>query len=585
MASLPSRVAGVLGDTSLSRFDALIIGSGAGGGMAARVLAAVGGKKVLVLEAGPNYFLGLDDPAPGMPKPLFSNDEIKMSIRGLIRHDPFLEPRTFRSNDSQVAVAHPDVNVLPKTVGGASVHSDVKFPRFNAVDFYMASELQAKGLQYPDTNFADWPLTYEELEPYYNDCEEVIGIQGSKGSDPFESPRSKEFPMPPGVSMYVSEILNQGARAKGYYPFAYPGAHNSRPYRGRPPCNDCGFCSGYGCPNNSKGSAAVTTLREALLSGNCQVRFNCQAVRLLHNNGTHVTGVEYIDPDGKAQTASADVYILAASPIESARLCLLSDNSAGLGNSSGMVGRNLMFHTQHYSVGIYPQRLHGERGKSVTHGMSDFRGVKPGGAEIDPNLRLGGVIEFGTNSEAITAAKNNLQALAFLQLQGRAISLKQMLVNSPFLAHLAAMIMQAEDAPRLNNRIDLDPTVKDVFGRPAARITYSLGSLENEARAFYVPKMLEIHRAAGAQYGFTAPIESPPNSRHIMGTMRMGHNPAASVCDAFGKLHDVDNLYNMDGGVFVTGSGYNPLLTINALAERAAANLIFPGNPERVLGH
>lgn len=585
MANLPSRIPGILGDTSLDRFDVLIIGSGAGGAMAARVLAAVGGKKVLILEAGPCYFVGLDDPAPGMPKPLFSNDEIKMSVRGLIRHDPFLEPRTFRSNAGQTATIHPDVNVLPKTVGGAGVHSDVKFPRFTAVDFRMASELRAKGREHPDTSFADWPLSYEEIEPFYEDCEVVTGVQGAKDSDPFESPRRRDFPMPPGVPMYVSEVLSQGARAQGYSPFPFPGAHNSRPYRGRPPCNDCGFCSGYGCPNNSKGSPAVTTLRDALLSGNCQVRYDCQVLRLQHRDGRQVTGVEYMDAEGQLRQAVADQYILAASPIESARLCLLSDlGGPGLGNSSGMVGRNLTFHWQLYSVGIYPQRFHGERGRSVTHGMSDFRGTKAGGAELDPALRLGGVIEFGTNSEAISSAKNNLQALAFLQLQGRAVSLKGMLVNSPFLAHLGAMIMQAEDAPRLTNRIDLDPTVRDVFGLPVPRVTYALGSLESDAWRFYAPKMLEIHRSAGAQYAFTAPIESPPNSRHIMGTLRMGHDPETSVCDAFGKFHDVDNLYGMDGGVFVTSSGYNPLLTIHALAERAAGNMLHPGAAERVIG-
>ena len=586
MANLPSRVPGVLGNTSLSSFDVVIIGSGAGGGMAARTLALVGGKKVLVLEHGNNYFVGLDDPAPNMPVPLFSNDEIKLSVRNIIDQDPFLEPRSYRERSSANATFNADVNTLPKTVGGAAVHADMKYPRFNTVDFRIASELQAKSVTYANSNFADWPLSYDELEPFYTEAERVTGVQGERGSDPFASTRNSDYLMPPGVPMYVAQVLSDGARAKGYHPFPYPSAVNSRPYRGRPACVDCGFCSGYGCPNNSKCSPAVTSLRDALLSGNCQLRFNCHVTRLLHSAGTHVTGVEYVDGNGSLQQVVADQFIVAASAIESARLCLASDLvGSGLGNSSGMLGRNLMFHSQNLCIGIYRQRLHGERGRSVTHGISDMRGVMPGGESIDPSMPLGGVLELGTNSEAITAALNNLQAVNFARLQGIPITLKKLLVGSPFLAHLAVLIQQAEDAPYLTNQIDLDPQLKDVFGQPVPRITYARGALEQATRTFYGPKMLDIHKAAGAQYGFLAPVDSPSASRHVMGTLRMGTDPASSVCDAFGKFHDVDNLYCMDGGVFVSSSGYNPTLTIITLALRAAANIASPGAPERVLGH
>lgn len=585
MAALPSAVPGVLGNTSLSQFDVIIIGSGAGASMAARTLTVVGGKKVLVLESGPNYFRGLDDPAPHMPVPLFSNDELKLSERRFIGQDPFLEPRTFRQRASDFAGFLDDVNTLPRTVGGAAVHADMKYPRLNAVDFRLASELESHGLTFPDTNFSDWPVTYDELEPFYTEAERLTGVQGARGSDPFESRRSTEFLMPPGVPMYVAQVLGEASTATGYHPFPFPTAVTSRPYAGRPPCVDCGFCSGYGCPNNSKSSPAVTTLREALLTGNCQLRFNTMVTRLRHEDGRHVTAVEYVDGDGAAQQATADQFILAASAIESARLCLLSDLSGpGLGNASGMVGRNLMFHYQTIGVGIFKQRFHGERGRSVTHGISDFRGVLPGGEAIDPAKKLGGIIEFGADSEAITGAKSALQALDFARLLRLDITLKQLLVNSPFHARIGALQIQAEDAPQMTNQIDLDPRLRDVFGSPVPRITYLNSSFEKDARTFYSPKLLDILKAAGAQFGFIAPADSPPVSRHIMGTLRMGNDPATSVCDRFGKFHDVDNLYCMDGGVFVTSSGYNPTLTIITLALRAAAQLVSPASPERVLG-
>lgn len=582
MASvLPSRVPGVLGNTSLDQFDAVIIGSGAGGAAAARVLAVVGGWRVLVLEHGPNYFLGLDDPAPDMPRPLFSNDELKLSIRGVVAQDPLLEPRTFRTDDSSPARYHPDVNTMPKTVGGAAVHADMKYPRFNRVDFRMASELESKGVRYDGAAFADWPISYDELEPFYQEAERLSGVQGLAGSDPFASPRSAEYPMPPGLPMYVASVLSEGARSLGYHPFPYPGAHNSRFYRGRPPCNDCGFCSGYGCPNNSKGSPAVTTLREALLTGRCQVRYNAHATRLLHDGNGRVTSVEYIDDDGRTQRATGTVFLLAASAIESARLCLLSD----LGNENGLVGRFLMFHAQTLGVGFYRQRLHGERGRSVTHGISDLRGVRPGGDEIDPNVPLGGIVEFGTNSEAISGALSALQAFELARLQNiPGLTLPKLIRANIFQGHIAVAIQQGEDAPYFHNRVDLDPQLKDVFGQPVPRITYRTGALERAARLFYGPKLVELHRAAGAEYGFLAPADNPPQTRHVLGTLRMGTRPEASVCDAWQRFHSVENLFAVDGSVFVTSSGYNPTLTIIALALRAAAKLVSPASPERVLG-
>lgn len=578
--SLPSKVPGILGNTSLSQFDVIIIGSGAGGSMAARTLTVVGGKKVLILESGPNYFVGLDDPAPNMPVPLFSNDEIKLSVRNIIDQDPFLEPRTYRTSPNVDAFFNENVNTLPRNVGGAAVHADMKYPRFNVVDFQIATQLQQNGISYPATNFSDWPVTYDELEPFYTEAERLTGVQGKQGVNPFESHRSADYLMPPGVPMYVAEVLSAGVTAQGYTPFAYPTGVTSRPYRGRPPCVDCGFCSGYGCPNNSKSSPAVTTLREALLTGNCQLRYHCMVIQLINDGGTHVTGVEYVDPDGNRQQATADQFIVAASPIESARLCLLSQ----LGNSSNAVGRNLMFHFQTISVGIFNQRFHGERGRSVTHGFADFRGVMPAGEAIDPTKKLGGIIEFGTDSEAITAAKNNLEALAFGQGSGVKITLKQLLINSPFLARIGAMTMQAEDAPQLTNQIDLDPQLVDVYGSPVPRITYANSRYELDARTFYSPLLINILKSAGAQYGFIAPADSPSQSAHVMGTLRMGSDPTSSVCDAFGRFHDVDNLYCMDGSVFPSSAGYNPTLTIITLALRAAGNIVAPGNAQRVIG-
>jgi gluconate 2-dehydrogenase alpha chain len=578
----------VLGNRRLGRFDVCIIGSGAGGGTAAHVLAA-GGKNVLVLEAGPLTYQHLDDPKR-QPIALHSNDELKYSVRSFIEPQSELEPRTFRANAGDAARVLRDVNVLPKLVGGAFVHADVKIPRFTAVDFRLKSAMEellaaTPGLAVPgfgadagSASFADWPFGYAELEPFYVEMEQLYGAQGAE-DNPYASPRSRPYPMPPGVGMYFALKLAAGCAATSLAgqpltPHTFPAAINSRPHDGRPPCVDCGLCSGYGCPNNAKGAPAVVTIRKALLSGRCQLRYNCQVVEL-ERRGTTVTGVTYVDGSGAQQTATADAFVLAASPIESARLALLS----GIPSTSGQIGRNLTFHLQTNVNGFLPERVHGQRGRAVTHGISDFRGVEPRGEAIrvfpGPRVHLGGVCEFSA-SQGQPITEDGYVYAQDLGLYPYGAELKRALRDGPLGQHLFGLLMQAEDAPQRDNMIDLDPTVKDVFGRPVARVTYESHPFELEARKFYIPYMKEAIMKAGAPTVFVTPRDAvlpgggAPTSRHVMGTLRMGTDPATSVVDPNGRFHEVDNLYACDGSVFVTSSGWNPTLTIMAVAAKIA---------------
>ncbi|HSP99292.1 MAG TPA: GMC family oxidoreductase [Candidatus Dormibacteraeota bacterium] len=580
----------LLGNRALSTFDALLVGSGAGGSAVAHVLAAAGWK-VLILEAGNNYFPGLDQPGR-LSWSDFSNDELRMAVRGLVTQDPVLEPRTFRQREGEAAVALPDVNVLTRNVGGAAVISSVSYPRYNVIDFRIASALRDAGREFPGASFVDWPFTYADLEPFYVETEVLSGVAGEADgddADPYASWRSAAFPLPAPPDMYVARVLANGARQLGYRPFKYPSAVVTRtgvlPDDHRPPCVSCGHCSHFGCPRNAKGSPAVTTLRRALLTGNVQLRYNCHVARVLLDAGRRrAIGVEYFAPDGALQSAAADRVVLAASPIESARLCFLSDpGGPGLGNSSGHLGRHLMFHYQPTVAGFFRQRMHGERGRSVTNGMSDFRGVAEGGEALLPDRPLGGIIEFATSSEPISTAFDSLQALPIAQARG--VSFKDLLVESPFHAHIGVLSMMGEDAPQPTNRVDLDPGLRDVFGLPVPRVTYRNHAFELDYARFYTPRMLAILEAAGAAYGVVQPLDpgTPSVSRHIMGGLRMGTDPSQSVCDPFGKLHDLDNVYCADGGVFPTSSGYNPTPTIIAVALRIAGNLAYPGEPERAL--
>jgi choline dehydrogenase-like flavoprotein len=284
------------------------------------------------------------------------------------------------------------------------------------------------------------------------------------------------------------------------------------------------------------------------------------------------------------ESASADHVILAASAMESVRLVLLSRLELPV-KPADHLGRHMLFHYQTIGVGIFKQRIHGERGQSVTNGISDFRGVTEGGTGLDPVRPLGGIVEFGTSSEPIGTAKAARQALDIAINIRSPIRLKDFLIESPFHKHIGVMIMQAEDAPQRTNQVDLDPNVRDVFGLPVVRLTYLNHRFELDTAAFYRPLMVEVMRLSGAQFGFTDPTAGqPPRTRHVLGGLRMGSTPDESVCDRYGRLHGFENLYCVDGGVMPTGSGYNPTLTLIALALRAAANIVEPGSPERRLG-
>jgi choline dehydrogenase-like flavoprotein len=563
----------VLGNTSITRFDALVIGSGAGGGTITAMLTAHG-RKVLVLEAGACHFDHLDDPARD-PVSRFSNDELKLAYRNWVYPDLTAEPRTWRTSEADgVRLKLADVNGLPKTVGGGAVHADLKMPRFIPQDFHLGTALGAV----TGASFADWPIDYDALEPYYLWAERISGVQGAVVGYPDEPPRSAPFPMPPGLAMYCATKVVTGTESIGLHPFPYPAAVNSRPYGGRPACVDCGFCSGFGCPNNAKGSPPVTTLRQALLSGNCLLLAETRVVKLLPNSaGTAIAGVEAIGPDGRRVTYHADAYVLAASPIEDARLLFLSD-PAGLGNSSGQVGRNLMFHLQTNAIGIWEERLHGFRGRTVTHGFSDFRG-----APNDPLRPLGGIVE-------ISGSEGVLQEAMFIKqiydtLGGYdGTRFKAMMRQSPTRDRVVALAMQAEDAPQPTNRVDLDPDIRDLDRLPVARVTYANHPFELSASDFYGPKLLQLLGASGARWAVPAPRDEIPASAHIMGTLRFGTDPAASVCDANGRFHDLGNLYAADGSLFPTSSGFNPTLTIMALAARVGAAMIYPSNPDLALG-
>jgi len=566
----------------------VVVGSGAGGSAAAWAL-RLAGHPVLVLEKGRHLLPGLGTAAgPHIP---FGNDEIKPG-RAFENQDPVLEPRSSRTRQEAAQGVHRsfvgDVNDLPTTVGGGTIHWDAKTPRFWRQDFKGRSLYGPM----PDANVADWPLTYEDLAPFYDEVEERLGVQGDLSRMPAstlaQAPRSRPFPLPPNPPMYAGLLLAEGAATLGYHAYPFPMAVASRPYDGRSACNSCGFCSGFGCPVNARGNAAMSFLHHALMAG-VELRSRCFVTRVdLAPGGKRAVGVSYLDPSGVLQHERADIVVLAPSAIETARLALLSatsDHPDGLGNRSGQLGRNLMFHFFTIGVGLFAGEPHSWRGPSSTFTIDDFVGPDrdPAAQAAGIPYLKGGICEVGGGLTLLAEAQIYS---SFPNTWGK--PLKNLLRDSIFRAHLAGLSMVGEDMPQEDNRVDLDPQLRDVHGLPVPRVTYSAHRHEELASAFYGPKLAAVCGAAPGAVasgfvpiatlaeqsgGFGSPLAGPASTAHIMGTARMGDDPAHSVVDPWGRMHDLENVYVADGSVFASAGGFNPTLTIMALALRMARHL------------
>ncbi|MBI2389142.1 MAG: GMC family oxidoreductase [Deltaproteobacteria bacterium] len=546
----------------MTDFDAVIVGAGAGGGVAAWVLASRGWK-VALIEKGRNPYPTLS--ADTLEGSLLGNDEVRRR-RYFAFQDPFIEPRVYRAGASATPQVR-EIQGLGVTVGGGTVQYDGDSPRLQKIDFQRLSMLgPVEG-----ATVVDWPIGYDDLAPYYDEVERLIGVQGlaGPGGDPFAEARGP-YPMPPGHPARAGVLLSEAATAMGYHPHPMPMAINSMGYRGRPACVNCGFCQ-FGCPVNAKGSTAVTVVRDALRTGNLTLLSECCVTALdMEPSGAHARGVRYLDPKGDPQLVTARHVIVAANAIETPRLLLASATSAqpdGVGNASGLLGRNLMFHIVFAAIGVFDQELRSYRGRPITHAMADF--TQPDASV--PGLR-GGYVELGGQLHPLEEGVSYPWLLH-----------KELMINGRYRRKIASVSMIGEDVPSLDNRVELDPKVRDVYGRPAPRITYGRHPKDQAMVDHYAPKLSAIAKAAGAKEIIDVDFvkqDGRPESKHLLGTARMGTDPKRSVTDPWGRLHDVDNVWIADGSTWPTSAAFNPTLTQQALAHRTAAYVVDPKAPK-----
>ncbi len=560
---------------------AVVIGSGAGGSFAAMVLAAAGWH-VVIFEKGPNFFTNIDGAGPIGTK--FSNDDLKLNVRYFAGPDPEVFPRTWRPVGSSATAFTGSVDDLPQVVGGGTVHWDAKVPRFWDIDFQQLSALGPV----PGADMADWPVEYADMAPYYDEVETLIGVQGDVTAMPDlvlkHAPRGP-FPMPPGPQQRTSILLAEGATAIGMHPFPYPMGINSQPYNEQHACNDCGFCGGYGCPLVARPSALMP-LRLALRTGRVSLVPETMVTRVELTGSAaagRATGVRWVrmTPGGPVTGGeSADVIVMAASAIETVRLALLSD----FPDASGKLGRRLMLHSFLEGTAIFlDERVHSYRGRSTTQCVQDgcdpdFPGARAfAKANGLPYIRAGNV-ELGGSQDPIEEGQSYTTLLNFVRpSRPFGTEFKQLMRASILRDRLAACEIIGNDLPYLDHTVTLDPTVRDVFGLPVARITWSRGQYEQVAQQFYIPVLKKMMKAAGAGVTLAVPDTDnsggPPTGAHIMGGMMMGADPATSVTDTYGRVHGLDNVYVADGAVFVTSGAVNPTNTIMSVALRNMRHL------------
>ena len=529
------------------RVDFAVVGSGAAGGIVAKEL-ATGGFSVAVLEQGPRV-----EPAT------WQHDELRGALGLGLAIDAEQQPQTFRRTEAEVATRLTSGGLrYHRLVGGGSMMFSANYWRFRELDFREASLLGPIA----GTGLADWPLTYADLEPYYTKAEWELGVSGAPG--PFDPPRSRPYPMPPLPVKSSGVLFEHGARQLGLHPQPVPLAILSQPLNGRPPCQHCGFCYGQLCEHRAKSGTAYTVLPIAEATGRCEVRPDSYVHRVETDASGRATGVVYFDADKLEHFQPARAVVLCCNGAETPRLLLMSASPRfpdGLANSSGLVGRYLVFNGGSLRVnGLFERPLNEYKSVVATRMALDFYASDPA-----RGFYGGGGLDSRGPWAPLAFAQGELPAGA--PRWGR--EYKKLL--GEYFTHSMSVSAHTTTLPLHTNSISLDSELKDAWGLPAPRVTYQNHPDDLATFRFFRAKAREILEAAGATriWGDESDVRPQTGGSALLGTCRMGRDPATSVVDPWHRAHDVPNLFMCDGSSLVTGGRGQPTATIQALAYRA----------------
>jgi choline dehydrogenase-like flavoprotein len=526
--------------------NAVVIGAGAGGGVVAKELAGAGLSVVLLERGGwPSFEQG-------------GHDELTAQFYGVLKNsfgpDDERHRRVVRDADGKWQVVRPsdgNFGVIGSCVGSGTATYGAMAWRFMTQDFRMRStygSLEGSTLE-------DWPISYDELEPFYEKAEWEIGVSGADSLNPFAPPRRRPHPMPPHPYYTPAQRLEPAARRIGYHPFPIPMLRNTVPYGGRPACIHCRYCSGYACEVNAKAGTHNTVIPTALATGNCSLRTGAVAREIVVDDRGRARGVRYVDSDDREHTQTSDIVVVACSAIESARLLLNSKSKLfpqGLGNRHDWVGRNLQDHAYTGASGTFEEDVYDDIGPGAQIAICDFNHGNSG-------FHGGGYLcnQFIVLPYAFTRRRPPGEpswGAGHKRFQRK------------YLRRFIGIHGPVQEMPVFDSRVEVDPSVKDYWGIPVARISGQRHAHDIEICRFISGKAEAWLREAGAvKIWPSIPGRTTVPSAHQAGTCRMGNDPKTSVTNRFGQIHDVDNLFVADGSLHVTNGGFNPVLTILAL--------------------
>jgi choline dehydrogenase-like flavoprotein len=540
----------------VKRVNAVVVGAGAAGGIVAKELATAG-LSVVLLERGKWYT------ANDCRKDDLRNQRTTVLGNAFGPEDEG-NPRVWVDSRGEANVVLPSEGEYQNNaacVGGGTLSYGAMAWRFMPQDFRMRSTYGAPR----GSSLEDWPIGYDDLEPFYDKAEYEIGVSGDESGNPFHGPRRRGLPMPPLPPNREFGILEPAAKRLGLHPFPIPMLRNSVPYNGRGECMRCRWCVGFACEVDAKNGSQNTVIPSALATGNCELRTECMVREILTDERGRARGVSYYDENGRMQEQLSDVVVVSACAIESARLLLQSKSRlfpGGLGNRYDQVGRHLQGHHYTGALGFFDFETYDDVGPGASIAISDYNHGTPG-------LCGGGLLA----NEFIRLPIHTLDRLppgtprwgAGHKQAMREYHRRTMIVMGP-----------TQQIPTADGRVTLDPAVEDQWGLPVARLsgnshphTFEIGEVQARRAEAWLKEAGAVETSLMAWKP-----EIVSSGQHQAGTCRMGDDPHGSVVNRNCQVHDVDNVFVIDGSVHVTNGGFNPVLTIMAIAYFASDALV-----------
>jgi gluconate 2-dehydrogenase alpha chain len=563
----------------LKEVDVVVIGIGLVGSIVAKELAAAG-YKVVGLERGQARFTVPEFQSPAM------HDELRFAVRKAMMQDNSREPVTFRNHSSEVALPlRRWEGFLPGTgLGGSMVHWNGQTYRFQASDFQLAShtrERYGKNFLDAELTIQDWGVTYADLEPHYDRFEYLLGTSGQAGNikgqilpggDPFQSPRSRDYPTPPQKELFQGALFRKAAAGLGYHPFPQPSSNLSRPYTNPEgmklnTCVFCGFCERFGCEHFAKSTPQTVILPVLLANPNFELRSSCQVQRIdLDSTKKRATGVTYVDAAGREFEQPAGLVVTSMFALNNVRMLLLS----GIGTpydpktGQGVVGRNYSYQTMGSAAAFFDQDVvinpfmaSGASGTVINDFAAD--NFDHGGLEFIGGGYIGAVNSHGRPIQYHPVPPGTAN-------WGK--NWKQAVVKH--YNHTMTLSVHGSSMSRRQNYLDLDPTYRDAWGQPLLRMTFDFPQNDLRMSAHLTAKAVEIANAMGAKLVAGSPRKAPYTSQqyqstHNTGGTVMGENPRTSVVNRYLQSWDVANLFVIGASNYPQNASWNPSGTLGAL--------------------